>query len=244
MPLHAPASAHGHWTHCQAARLLAACGGCGRAKPGAGSIASAAELAMAAALAATEVKCAEASGAALRPGYIGSLSFLRTITRVVDKLRQHNPDLVYGASPPLMSPPPAGLASLGQSDAHRLSPCCRLQCAIRSWATPASSTCLQSWCRLSATRRAPHRRCPATGAACFPRRALPGVCGAQRRSGLGTPVATQSAEAGLRLLCQKLRVRARCSLPPHITGGAQGFAADAKPVRSGASDGALDPHAL
>lgn len=29
-------------------------------------------------------------------GYIGSLSVLQTIVRVAEKLRQHNPDLVYG----------------------------------------------------------------------------------------------------------------------------------------------------
>lgn len=31
-----------------------------------------------------------------RAGYIGSLSLLETVARVAEKLRQRNPDLVYG----------------------------------------------------------------------------------------------------------------------------------------------------
>lgn len=30
------------------------------------------------------------------PGYIGSLSILQTVVRVAQKLREHNPHLVYG----------------------------------------------------------------------------------------------------------------------------------------------------
>ena len=37
----------------------------------------------------------------LLTGYIGSASMLRTVARLVRKLRQHNPDLVYVCDPVL-----------------------------------------------------------------------------------------------------------------------------------------------
>lgn len=51
-------------------------------------------------------------------GYIGSLSILQTVVRVAQKLREHNPDLVYGAP---------GLVGLAQGN----SGCCRSLPAAR-----------------------------------------------------------------------------------------------------------------